>query len=131
MARNKAWAIARATSAIELRMVGYSYDEIAQELGYASKSGAYNAVKRTLTARRDETVDQFRIDTLARLDYMQGQVWSLVHRGDKRAIETSRKIAKQRMQVLGHDGIMTPKPKVDPPVIENSPHEDHEHFHML
>jgi hypothetical protein len=62
---------------------------------------------------------------------MQGQVWSLVHRGDKRAIETSRKIAKQRMQVLGHDGIMTPKPISEVPVAKRSPHEDHEHFHML
>ena len=129
MARNKAWSLARATAAIELRMVGYSYDEIAYELGYASKSGAYNAVKRTLTARLDATVDEYRFETLARLDYMQGQVWSHVHRGDKRAIETSRKIARQRMQVLGHDGLMTPKPKE--PVVESSQHDDHEHFHML
>ena len=129
MARNKAWSIARATSAIELRMVGYTYNEIADELGYASKSGAYNAVKRTLTARLDATVDEYRFETLARLDYMQGQVWSHVHRGDKGAIETSRKIAKQRMQVLGHDGLMTPKPKE--PVVKRSQHEDHEHFHML
>ena len=116
MARNKAWSMARATAAIELRMLNYTYDEIAESLGYASKSGAYNAVKRTLTARQDATVDEYRMETLARLDYMQGQVWSHVHRGDKRAIETSRKIAKQRLQVLGHDGLMAPKPQVEKPV---------------
>jgi len=68
MARNKAWAIARATAAIDLRMIGYTYEEIGEELGYASKSGAYNAVKRTLTARQDATVDKYRYETLARLD---------------------------------------------------------------
>lgn len=113
MVRNKAWSMARATAAIDLRMIGYTYEEVAEELGYASKSGAYNAVKRTLSARQDATVDEYRMETLARLDYMQGQVWSHVHRGDKRAIETSRKIAKQRMQVLGHDGLMTPKSKAE------------------
>ena len=131
MARNKAWSMARATAAIELRMLNYTYEEIAEELGYASKSGAYNAVKRTLTARRDATVDEYRMETLARIDYMQGQVWSHVHRGDKRAIETSRKLTKQRLQVLGHDGNEFLRAKPKEPIVEQSPHEDHEHFHML
>jgi predicted transcriptional regulator len=131
MARNKAWSMARATAAIELRLVGYTYDEVAEELGYASKSGAYNAVNRTLTARQDAAVDEYRMETLARLDYMQGQVWSHVHRGDKRAIETSRKIAKQRLQVLRQEGsdFLIPKPKE--PIVNRTLHEDHEHFHML
>jgi hypothetical protein len=60
---------------------------------------------------------------------MQGQVWSHVHRGDKRAIERSRKIAKQRLQVLGHDGLMKPSPKET--TVKPLPHLDHEHFHML
>ena len=131
MARNKAWSMARATTAIDLRMIGYTYDEIAEELGYASKSGAYNAVKRTLTARRDDRVDHFRMETLARIDYMQGQVWSHVHRGDKRAIETSRKLTKQRLQVLGHDGNEFLRAKPKEPIVKQSPCEDHEHFHML
>jgi len=66
---------------------------------------------------------------------MQGQVWSQVHRGDKRAIETSRKIAKQRLQVLGHDGLMTPKRKIETPVVEKpikvSEFDNPEPFHLL
>lgn len=133
MRRNNAWTIARATAAIEYRMLGYTYDQIAEELGYASKSGAYNAVKRTLTRRLDDTINQYRIDTLARLDYMQVQLWSKVHQGDKNAIEINRKIVKQRMQVLGHDGLM--EPKVEKPVVEKalkvSEFDNPEPFHLL
>ena len=129
MRRDIAWTIARATAAIEYRMLGYTYDQIAEELGYASKSGAYNAVKRALTRRLDNAVDQYRFDTLARLDYMQTQLWSKVHQGDEQAIEINRKIVKQRVQLLGHDGLLEPIRKQ--PVLKHSQHDNHEHFHML
>jgi len=118
VARDKAWALARATAAIEYRMLGYTYDEIARELGYASKSGAYNAVKRTLIAKQDATVREFQIESLARLDYMQAQLWPKVHQGEKQAIDINRKIVKQRMQILGHEGkeLIAAKPKVPKPV---------------
>jgi len=129
MKSDKAWSTRRATAALELRMCGYTYNQIAFELGYASKSGAYNAVNRLLTSRRDQTIDKFRIETLAHLDYLQAQIWAKVHQGDRVAIEISRKIAKQRIQVLGHDGLI--KPKATESIPKKSLYDDHEHFHML
>ena len=58
----------RAVEAVKLKTAGYSYDEIAAQLGYASRSGAFGAVKSTVDAWESESVDQMRKQENARLD---------------------------------------------------------------
>jgi hypothetical protein len=42
--RNKALAAARRVRAVELKAAGYTYSQVANELGYTSRGTAYNIV---------------------------------------------------------------------------------------
>ena len=46
--RNKALAAARRTRAVELRCEGWTYEAIAEELGYASRATVYAIVHKAL-----------------------------------------------------------------------------------
>lgn len=56
--------------AVELRRRGLHYDQIAESLGFASKSSAFEAVKRGLKDLYTEDVDGQRLLELERLDDM-------------------------------------------------------------
>ncbi|WP_425474959.1 helix-turn-helix domain-containing protein [Fodinibacter luteus] len=49
--QNKALAASRRTRAVELRSEGWTYDAIADELGYAHRATVYTIVHRKSTAR--------------------------------------------------------------------------------
>lgn len=61
---------ARDAEACRLRARGYTYDEIAAELGMSSKSRAYDAVQRALVDTVREPADEVRQLELIRLDEM-------------------------------------------------------------
>ena len=117
MARDIASTKMRTSAALELRMLGHTYDDIADVLGYASKSGAHNAIKRAVTSRLDRNIEKYRIDALARLDLMQAILWPKVQLGDAQAVKIVSKLIDQRLQVLGQcdqkpfASIPTSKPK--------------------
>jgi uncharacterized protein (DUF433 family) len=56
------------TRAVELVAAGMSYDQVAAELGYANRSGAWKAVQASLKAVQADTVDEYRTLTLERLE---------------------------------------------------------------
>lgn len=60
--------VARDARAAELRGEGLSYKNIAREMGWASKSTAYDAVQRAYRATLTEPADQARAVELARLE---------------------------------------------------------------
>lgn len=60
--------IARDNRAVELRRRHLTYDQIAVEMGYASKSAAYTAVKRGLADSVQESNDEVRQQEVDRLD---------------------------------------------------------------
>ena len=64
----------REITAVEMRRDGRTYDEIALELGYANRSGAYQAVSRCLARRAKEPSDEVRLHELERQDYMWRKV---------------------------------------------------------
>lgn len=90
--------------ALELRITGLSYREIARELKYKGPSGSFKAVdaalKRNVYDRTEEIVNL----ELDRLDEMQVVAWKHVTvAGDLKAIDRVLKIMERRSKLLGLD----------------------------
>lgn len=60
----------RKAAAVELRARGYTFERIADELGYANASGASKAYHAALKARPAQNVDQIRGQEAARLEWL-------------------------------------------------------------
>lgn len=96
--RDRARKAARRTRALTLRLAGFTYDQIAADLGI-SRNGAYDLVNRTL--RRAETHARTELIELenARLDRAQAAIWAQVLKGDTKAIDAFLKISNARRQM--------------------------------
>ena len=76
--------IERQRRALELRKMGLSYDAIAQQLGYASGSGAHGAVTRMLANTVSEAAGELREVQYARLNDMLARFLPLALGGERR-----------------------------------------------
>ena len=93
----------RAARALELRMEGMKFDDIATELGYNSKQAAFDAVSRELKAiTREPAEEVLRID-LERLDRMWGIHYLNAQAGDAIALSSCMRIMERRARLLGLD----------------------------
>lgn len=93
----------RTRQALELRMAGYTYDAIAEQLGYRNRSGAYLAVDRALKATLREPADHVRELEQDRLDRLQRGVWDDAIKGDSFKVDRVLKIMERRADLLGLD----------------------------
>lgn len=99
-------AAARALQALELRKAGASYDAIARQCGYASKSGAYQAVQREIHRMMQEPADDVRQLEVARLDDLYRISYRLAIKSDRDAlwaVDRCVKIMERRSALLGID----------------------------
>jgi hypothetical protein len=92
----------RRTSAVELVSAGHSYDEVAEVLGYANRSGAWKAVQAPLRAREGEIVDEYRQLNLKRLDALLATVWDDAMHGDLKALAEARRIVDSQSRLTGY-----------------------------
>ncbi len=94
----------RQRQALELHLAGATYDEIARQCEYASRSGAYKAVQKALAARRapeSEPDDAKPAETeLARLDAMLQGLWTKARRGDVAAVDRVLLIEQRREKLM-------------------------------
>ncbi|WP_374157430.1 hypothetical protein ACEWX3_19805 [Mycobacterium sp. G7A2] len=72
----------RALKAMELRVQGHPYAQIAAALDYADESGARHAVSRLLARREAESVDEMRAVHGARLEAVLSSFWPATRSGD-------------------------------------------------
>ena len=93
----------RRTKAVELAANGKDYSEIATELGYHDRSGAYKAVTAALRAEQAEGVDLLRQLEMIRLDALQASVWDAATSGDAKAVDQVVRIIMARVRLLGLD----------------------------
>jgi len=93
----------RQRQAIQLKMAGASYTQIADQLGYASASGAHAAVKRAMEEVPNEEVDSLRQVDNARLNQMLLGVWGKAQKGDFGAIDRALKIMERMAKLNGVD----------------------------
>ena len=119
--RNKALAAARRVRAVELKTAGYTYSQVANELGYTSRATAYNIVAKALREQTAEAVADLRDLENARLDALQLTLWDAAIDGDVSAAVVV-KIVQARVHLngmeVGHNAArlpQTPRTLVVPP----------------
>jgi hypothetical protein len=100
-------AYTRELRALELRLKGLSFREIATKLGYADHTGAYRAVEAGLKKGFEEPAGQVRKLELARLDSIMRPLWPKAKRGGVKAIDRILKIMERRAKLLGLDAPST------------------------
>jgi len=95
----------RRQKALEMRRDGASYVEIQEALGYASHSGAYQAVRDALSALNVELTEEVRQLEVARLDRMLARLMPLIDRPDPDlgAMDRVLAIMARRSSFLGLD----------------------------
>lgn len=99
--RNKALAAARRTRAVELRCQGWTYEAIAEELGYASRGTVYTVVRTALALHEADEIENLRELETACLDRLQRAVWGPAMAGDAAAITQGRLIVEARVRLNG------------------------------
>lgn len=87
--------------ALELRLAGARFEDIAVRVGYADKSGAQRAVTRALTSTLQPAADELREVEASRLDRLLLSVWQQALAGDLKAVDRALRILDQRARLLG------------------------------
>lgn len=96
----------RRKAAVELRMQGLRWHEIADRLGYADRAAAYTDVRRALekaVADLSFPLEAHRQLELDRLDAMQNALWPKILDGDPRAVDSALRLMDRRAKLLGLD----------------------------
>lgn len=93
----------RSLKALELRKAGATYENIAQMLGYSSKSTAFTAVNRLMQGtKREASKEAFEIE-MRRLDDLFMTLWPLARQGELGAIDRCLRIMESRRKMMGLD----------------------------
>lgn len=96
----------RRNQAIQLRLAGAEWQQIADTLGYSDRAAANKDVTRALDAavrEQDASAEVLRETELQRLDRLQRGLWTAAIAGDPRAVETVLRVMDRRMKLLGLD----------------------------
>ena len=99
-------AAQRALQALELRLQGKTYEQIANACGYRSKSGAYDAVQRELERTLHEPAEHIRTLEVRRLDRLYDAMEQKALNGSDGStwyVDRCLKIMERRASLLGLD----------------------------
>lgn len=94
----------RRAKAIELRLGGCTYDQIAQQLGYYDRSHANRDVRveiERISAEQRENALNLRDLMFARLERLVAAAWDNALGADADAIELVRKLTADEVKLLG------------------------------
>ena len=94
---------AKEAKVLELRRAGFTFQRIAEEVGYATPSGAQRALERIMTRNIPQAPEEFRWQELDHLDRMQVALWPRAMKGDDRAIGTIIRLMERRARLVGID----------------------------
>ena len=94
-------ALKRAQQALELRMAARTWDEIAQALGWASRSGPIGAVKALLQETLKTPVEEYRTLNAERLTKLIQIHWPGVLHGDMAAGNMVMRAIQQLSGLMG------------------------------
>jgi hypothetical protein len=96
-------AAVRATNALTMRKLGYTYDKIAEQCGYRERGAAYHAVQRELQRTIAPVAEDVRELELARLDDLLTVYFSKAMKGDGWSMDRVLRIMERRAAFLGLD----------------------------
>jgi hypothetical protein len=88
---------------LELRRAGFTFQRIAEEVGYKQASGAQRALERIMARNIPQLPKEYVWQELDRLDRMQVALWPRAMKGDDRAINTIIRLMERRAGYLGID----------------------------
>lgn len=91
----------RQCKALELRLTGVAYSEIARDLDYADASGAYRAVEAVLKRVESAAAAELRQVEDLRLDALLRRYWPDAIGGDIKAAELVIKLHDRRVKLHG------------------------------
>lgn len=94
-------AAERASLALQLRIQGLTYPEIAQRLGYKSPNAAWYAVYRTLQKMPAANAEALRQIELERTEVAMQALYDRVREGDCNAIKRWTDLIELRCRILG------------------------------
>ena len=114
--RNSALAAYRRTKDIEMATAGCTYQQIADQLGYANRGTVHRIVREALQAQQAESVELLREVEVRRLDALQVGLWEAAMSEDVDAVHACLKIIQARIKVLGlEDPGPTKRPRCQQP----------------
>ena len=90
----------RAARATELSLKGLTYEQIAEELGFADRSGAWRAVRRCLGRRQQVAADEFIAGALVDLEILHERAWGRAVQGDPAAARTVLRAIEDRLRLV-------------------------------
>jgi len=93
----------RRRRALELRVAGATYEEIAEALGYSSRSAAWKAVWRAYRQGLRDPAEHLRELESERLDRLQKAWWGKALSGDVGAFRYLLRLMERRAKLLGLD----------------------------
>jgi hypothetical protein len=93
----------RATQAMELRLAGATYDEIAEALGWKDKSSAYRAVARGIDRMMEEPTERVRKMQNRRYERLLRAVWPSAVKGDYQAVQRAESLLDKLSRLNGFD----------------------------
>ena len=102
--QNRALASSRLTRAIGLKAQGRTYQQVADELGYANRGSVYSIVQKGLAEGEAQSADTLRFVEQQRLDALQCAVWDQAMNGHVPSVGAALGILKARMRLLGLAG---------------------------
>lgn len=94
----------RRSKALQMRLAGLQYQQIADALGYADRAAACKDITRALELHQREaaqSTELLRTAEAARLDMLQQAMWPEAMAGAVRPAETVLKIIDQRIRLFG------------------------------
>ena len=90
----------RAARAVELSLQGWTYHEIAGQLGFRDRSGAWRAVRRCLQRRQAAAADAFLAGAFTDLEIVHERVWGRAAAGDLKAARVVLRAIEDRVRLV-------------------------------
>jgi len=118
--RNRALAGRRRVRALQLVSEGRTYQQVADELGYANKGTVHHLVQQELGAQLVESVAELRQTEVARLNALQVVLWDRAMSGDLQAAKDRGPASGRRGQPFWPGQLQRPelavlRPSTGPP----------------
>lgn len=89
--------------AVRLRLAGASFDQIAEQLGYKTRSAAYKAVLAAVSRWGREPVEQLRQVEGARLDELRLRLMAEIRKGKLEHVDRYLRLSDRYAQLMGLD----------------------------
>lgn len=99
----------RRREALAMRQRGKSYQEIADALGYSSRSAASTDINKMIKELPQENAHHLRKIEVERMDQLLDAMWDKAMKGDGWAVDRCLKIMERRAKLLGLDAPIVTK----------------------